>query len=93
MSIAMSTRNPSNVKIGITSTEFQIHKTQHPQFDSVKRKLIDFTEHKLIKCAESARDYQQQLELIALLDNYKEGKAAVAWRDGQPVFISISKEK
>ena len=92
--VAMATRNPSHVSISTTNcTELQMHKTQHPYFDAVKSKLIDFTEHKLVRCIDEAIDIQQQIELSLLLKNYKEGRAAVAWREGRPIFVTVTREK
>lgn len=93
MSYAMTTRNPSKVDFNKDCTEFQMHKTLHPQFDSLKKKLIDFTEHKLVRYLDSIVDAQQREVMMDIIDRYRRGLIAVAWKKGRPVHLDLTKEK
>lgn len=93
MSYAMSTRNPSKVDVRQDCTEFQMHKTMHPLFDQVKKKLIDFTEHRLLKYHASIVDSQQKAVLIDVIDKYRKGMIAVAWKKGRAIWIDLTKER
>lgn len=86
-------RSSTRARTTVVGTEFQMHKTQHPLFDSAKNKLIDFTEHKLLRCMKNAGDMQQQAELQNLIASYKLGNVAIAWRQGQPTWFKVTKEK
>jgi hypothetical protein len=92
MNIAMSTRFPKNTKIKPGEcTEFQMHKSQHTAFTGIMHLVIDFTEHRLARYIEKIKDAQQKLILVALLQDYKIGNVAIAWKKGQPVWIKVSK--
>jgi len=82
----MATRNASNLP-GRTerSTCFQLY-TDNPT------NVIDLTERRLIMCAEKATDPQQKLVLMALIDDYRSGQVAVAWRSGKPVHLRVTKD-
>ena len=50
----------------------------------------DITEKRLLVMITSARKIRRKLELVALLHDYLDFEAAIAWRDGEPVFIRTS---
>lgn len=92
--LKMATRNPMRTNVGHEgNTEFQMHRTQHPMFDQVKEKLLDFTEHKLQRFIDVTSDPQQKHALIDLLQQYRRGNVAVAWRHGRPIYLNVTKEK
>ena len=83
----MATRNAANLpERKERCTEFQLHG------GNAFRNVVDFTEKKLLKYASKTSDQQQKLVLMAMIDDYKKGNIAVAWRRGQPVYVHISKE-
>jgi hypothetical protein len=89
----MATRNPTNTKVGGGgSTDFVLHKSQQTIFVGIQSKVIDFTEHKLIKYAEIVRDAQQKLVIMAMISDYRNGNIAIAWRRGLPIYLRIQKE-
>lgn len=89
-----ATRNPMQAEISPeTCTEFQMHRTQHPQFDQVKHKLVDFTEHRLQRLIDKAHDVQLRSALAELLQNYRRGNVAIAWRRGKPTWLNVTREK
>lgn len=69
-------------------TEFQMHAGKKGA-----RNIIDFTEKKLIHYATKTKDPQQKMVLIALIEEYRNGNVAIAWRRGQPVPLRVTKEK
>lgn len=90
----MATRDPSRVGVDKTErTEFQMHKSQHPQFDNAKKKLVDFTEHKLVRLIATIDDAQQKQVLSELVEQYRHGRVAIAWKRGRPVYVDLVKEK
>ena len=82
----MSTRGVINVPSRTDkSTEFQLH---------TKRvgNVVDFTLHKLVNYALKTDDPQQKLMIFALIEDYRAGVVAVAWRRGLPRVIRVIKE-
>lgn len=69
------------------STEFQLHAGK-----GSCRNVIDFTEHKLIRYASRTHDPQQKAVLLQLIEDYRSGAVAVAWRRGQPVHLRLTRE-
>lgn len=86
---SMKTRGSSNIPIS-ECTEFTMHVSQKTEFANSKKKLIDYTEYKLIRYIEKVRDKQQELILNVMLVDYVKGNIAVAWRKGQPVYVSVT---
>lgn len=95
MTIAkMATRIPSNLGPSQDHcTEFQLHKSQIPEFDAIRKKIVDFTEHKMLKYISTIEDVQQKTVLVDLLAKYRRGAAAIAWKRGRPIFCNVNKEK
>ena len=90
---SMATRNPADVKGPLHScTEFVMHKSQQAIFTGVLHKIVDYTEHRLLRYVDGVNDPQQKLVLTALIKDYKNGKVAVAWRRGQPVYVRVTKD-
>lgn len=88
----MATRNPTDVKIDRKgTTDFVLHKSQQEIFNGVQTKIIDYTEHRLMKYAESVKDIQQKLVLLAMINDYKAGLIAVAWKRGLPIYLRVTK--
>jgi hypothetical protein len=65
-------------------TEFQLH--------SKAANVVDFTERKLLKLAAKVSDPQQKLTLVAVIQDYRDGNIAVAWKRGAPVYVRVTKE-
>jgi hypothetical protein len=83
----MATRNAANLpERKERCTEFQLHGGDGA------RNVVDFTERKLIRYATRTSDHQQKLVLMAMIEDYKKGNIAVAWRRGQPVWVKVTKE-
>lgn len=88
----MATRNPANVKIDNGScTDFVMHKSQQAIFNGVQKKIIDYTEHKLLQYASSVKDPQQKLVLMAMISDYRSGMIAIAWKRGNPIYFRVTK--
>lgn len=89
----MATRNLSNVKKGlITGTEFQLHKSHRTIFTGILHKVIDYTEYRLERYAAVVTDPQQKSMLADLIDKYRKGAVAIAWRGGTPVWLPVTKD-
>jgi hypothetical protein len=75
------------------TTDFVLHKSQQTQFNSILKEIIDFTEHKLQWYADNkATTRSEKLVILALLKDYVEGHVAVAWKNGSPVYIKVTKD-
>lgn len=84
----MATRNAANLPRRTEKcTDFQLHSGR-----GLEGNIIDFTEHKLLKYASKTSDAQQRLFLIAMVDDYKNGHIAVAWKCGRPTYIRVTRE-
>lgn len=89
----MATRNPTDVKVAKEGcTDFVLHKSQQTIFAGIQKKIVDYTEHRLIRYAMSVKDAQQKLVLVALITDYRDGKVAIAWRKGQPIYIRVTRD-
>jgi hypothetical protein len=88
----MATKDPHEVDISSECTEFQLHKSQHSILSGILNKVIDYTEHRLKKYIKHVKDPQQQAALKELLEKYKKGAVAIAWKAGRPVWIPITKD-
>ena len=89
---SMATRSPQGPgrRPGEVCTDFQLHKSQIPGSD--KRNLFDYTEFRLKKYITQVSDEQQKTTLTEILEQYRKGRVAVAWKAGKPVWITITKE-
>ena len=77
----------------LNSTEFALYKAFLSLATGFPRsKLLDFSEHKLVKLIKHCRDNDRKLMLIKLLGDYKLGKVAIAWESGdKPLYINVTK--
>ena len=88
----MATRNLAGVKLELeNTTDYVMHKSQVSLFNEIQHKVIDYSEHKLIRYIETVRDKQQKLVLMALLSDYLNGHVAIAWKHGRPLYIKVTK--
>lgn len=69
------------------STDFQLHSGR-----GSSKNVIDFTEHKLIQHASKVLDQQQKLHILALVDDYRNGLVAIAWKRGAPIYFKVTKD-
>ena len=82
----MATRNVAEVPGRPDKcTDFQLHTKRTGN-------VLDFTLHKLIRYALKTQDPQQKLTLMALIEDYRNGLVAIAWRKGLPVPLRVTKE-
>ncbi len=89
----MTTRNPTNAKLDkFVGTDFVLHKSQQSIFSGIQKKIIDYTEHRLIWYAGSIKDPQQKLVLMAVISDYRAGMIAVSWRNGTPCYLRVVKD-
>lgn len=89
----MATRNPASVQLERDGcTGFVLHKSQQSIFNGVQEKIIDYTEHRLLRYASTVRDAQQRLVLMALIVDYREGNVAVGWHRGRPTYIKVTRD-
>lgn len=89
---SMATRFPTQGTSDAV-TAYQLHKSMHPQFAEAKKKLVDFTEHKLMRHLSTIEDEQQRSIVIELINRYRKGTIAVAWKKGRPLYVDLTKEK
>jgi hypothetical protein len=89
---SMATRDPHNVDVSSECTEFQLHKSQHTVLVGLLHKVIDYTEHRLKKYVSMVTDPQQKAALQELLERYKKGLVAIAWKKGRPVWLPVTKD-
>jgi len=89
----MATRKPVDTagRVIETMTEFHMHKSQKSMFNGVQHRVIDYTEHRLVKYAKTVKDKQQQFVLLDLIKRYKAGEVAIAWKRGLPVWMPVTK--
>jgi hypothetical protein len=90
---SMATRSTAEVnypKAG--TTDFVLHKSQQSIFTGIQEKIVDYSEHRLLRYAESITDKQQQMILFGLLSDYKAGKVAIAWKRGRPLYLKVTKD-
>jgi hypothetical protein len=93
MITTMATRSTASTKVPLHEcTNFTLHKSQLTIFRGIQNKIVDFTEHKLLKYANSVIDAQQKLELMAMTKDYRDGNIAVGWRRGSPCYIKVVKD-
>lgn len=88
----MSTRKRKANDIAIaSSTEYQLHKSQlFPTI--IARNLVDFTTIKLMSCINNSENEDDKIVLKKVLQDYKKGKIAVAWKAGLPIWINVTNE-
>jgi glycosylphosphatidylinositol transamidase (GPIT) subunit GPI8 len=89
----MATRNLGNVNLTVIGecTEFQLHVSQ--QSTSTKcNNVIDYTEYRLNRYADKVTDAQQKRTINDLIENYRKGLIAVAWRAGFPQWLQVTKD-
>lgn len=83
----MATRNAANMPGRPEKcTEFQLHGGKERP-----KNVIDFTEKKLQQYASKTYDPQQKATILALIEDYRDGRVAVAWRRGYPVPVRVTK--
>lgn len=88
----MATRKPTDVTFDLKDcTEFCLHKSQQTTMSGMQSKVIDYTEHRLIKYAETIKDEQQRIVLAALINDYVSGHVAIAWNRGKPTYVRVIK--
>ena len=86
--VDMATRNAANLPGRPDKcTDFQLHMGKR-----YGKNVVDFTERKLLGYALRTKDPQQQLMLMAMVEDYCKGNIAIAWKAGKPVFMRVTKE-
>lgn len=88
LDMKMATRNAANMPSRLErSTDFQLHSGR-----GADKNIIDFTEQKLLRYALKTKDPQQKMILMALVDDYRRGDVAIAWKSGNPVYIRVTRD-
>jgi hypothetical protein len=91
MKLGMSTRRPQKPgdKTSFSGcTEFHLHKSQNSQ---TGKNVHDFSFHRLNKCIQETDDPKQREVLETLLKDYRSGRIALAWREGKPIWLGVTK--
>lgn len=84
----MATRNAADLPgRPDKGTDFQLYAGKNGPSN-----VIDFTLAKLIRFATKAQDPQQKMMLMAMIEDYRNGVIAVAWRRGRPVHLKVTRE-
>ena len=78
-----------NKRLRSEYTEYQLHKSQLS--NCIEQNIFDYTEYKFLKYMENF-DNEKQLILINVLASYRKGSIAIAWKSGEPVWISVNKD-
>jgi|688.fasta_scaffold628745_1 hypothetical protein len=90
--LKMRTRSTKGQHIATEGcTEFTMHVSQQTNLSGKRKHLIDYSQYRLMKYIDTVTDAQQRTVLIALLHDYIIGDVALAWKRGQPVYISVTK--
>jgi hypothetical protein len=90
--LKMRTRSTKGQHIATEScTEFTLHVSQQSVLNGKRRNIIDYSQRKLEKYINTVNDPQQKMVLVALLHDYIKGDVALAWKRGQPLYISVTK--
>mgnify|MGYP007044014411 CR=1 FL=1 len=88
LDMSMSTRNTAGLPRRLEkSTDFQLHVGRGSD-----KNVIDFTEQKLLRYALKTNDPQQKLTLVAMIEDYRNGHIAIAWKRGTPVYLRVTKD-
>ena len=91
MNSDMATRsNAQGKKIGDRSTAFQLHKSQ--LILSTGKNVIDFSEYRLKMFVQKITDEQQKQTIIDIIKQYCKGTVAIAWKEGKPVWVHVTKD-
>ena len=70
----------------VKATDFQIHASQNTLQKNCKN-IFDYSEYKLKKIIQNCKSQKQQIQYIALLDDYVNGFVSIAWKAGTPIYI------
>jgi len=72
-------------------TEFQLHISQYQTFQSSRKVLRDFTEAKLLRYLEEVQHDPSRSRVVEnLIKEYRQGRVAVAWKQGEPLYVKIT---
>jgi len=85
---AMATRDPSDTKMrkkNVPNTEFQLYIRYVSRRDN---NVLDLTEYRLIRMMKKSFTVSHRQEIERLIEDYRQGKIAIAWRGGAPVYIN-----
>jgi hypothetical protein len=75
---------------GVGRTEFQLHISQFQSYYANKTQLIDYTEKRLLQYIKRNTFDEDKLILIrTILEDYISGRVAIAWKNGEPVYVRI----
>ena len=72
-------------------TEYQLYKNF--AVDGNRSSVIDYSEYRLCKLLERVKDKKVQTILQTLFEDYRGGRAAVAWRSGLPCYLPVKSGK
>lgn len=75
-----------------SQTEYQLHKSFVPALNADDN-VIDYTERRLCKILERVKDQKIRVNLQTLLEDYRNGRAVIAWRSGVPCYLPVKQSK
>jgi hypothetical protein len=86
----MATRDTSESRIPLNEcTELQVHVSQR----TATLGIIDYSERRLMRMFDVTIDPVKKLSIAALIDDYRSGLIAVAWRAGEPVYVKVTRDR
>lgn len=90
--MAMATKIFSDKSQGAGRTEFQLHISHFQSYFKNRNSLIDFSEQRLMWYINNIIDDPQKRAIIsAILDDYRHGRVAIAWKNGEPVYVRMNR--
>jgi len=93
MKIDSATRNENVNRTKVQGcTDFVLHKSQQSMLNGLQHKIIDYTEHKLLRYINTIKDVSQKMTLTAMVEDYKAGLIAIAWKSAKPLYFRVTKD-
>jgi hypothetical protein len=90
--MTMATKIINDKTQSVGRTEFQLHISQFQSYFKNKKVLWDFSEHRLRWYIKNIIDDPQKKILInAILVDYINGRVAIAWKNGEPVYVRMNR--
>lgn len=76
-----------------TKTEFHVHVNQQSMFDGQRHKVFDYSEYRLLVLIDKAMLPIRRDELVEILNEYKNGRVAISWCEGEPLYVRVKSER
>lgn len=85
----MATTKPRHPAEKTNQTVFQVHIKHHPELKKFHN-LFDFSEFKILSLLKKLSNKRLVVPLKDALESYQNGKIAIGWQQGNPIYIQIS---